>query len=79
MPTVEKSAPRKPFTLYPTKVAAFIAMGPGVASAMACIDPMTATIISVLFLDEELTGFSILGIIFILASVVLLSREGENN
>lgn len=50
----------------------------GVASSMACIEPMTATIISVLFLGEELSGFAILGIVFILGSVILLSREEEN-
>lgn len=49
----------------------------GVASAMACIEPMTASIISVLFLHEKMTVFSAMGIILILGSVVLLALEGK--
>ena len=49
----------------------------GVASCMACIEPMTASIISILFLNEEITVYSVTGIILILASVILLSLEAE--
>lgn len=47
----------------------------GVASSMACIEPMTATIVSILFLNETVTWSSVIGIVMILGSVVLLSRE----
>ncbi|MEE1013595.1 MAG: DMT family transporter [Clostridia bacterium] len=50
----------------------------GVASSMACIEPMTATIISILFLNEQLTVSAVIGIVMILGSVILLSRETDH-
>lgn len=46
----------------------------GVASSMSCVEPMVATIVSILFMNERLTVFRQL----ILGSVILLSREKEN-
>ena len=50
----------------------------GVASSMSCVEPMVATIVSVLFMHETLTVFSAIGILLILGSVMLLSREKTN-
>ncbi len=50
----------------------------GVASAMSCVEPMVATIVSVIFMNERLTALSVIGILLILGSVILLSRESEN-
>ncbi len=49
-----------------------------VASALSIIEPLAATLYSVVLLGEQLTIFSILGIILILGSVFLISR-GEKN
>lgn len=47
----------------------------GIVSSMSAIEPLTVTVTSVLFLEEKLTLFSVIGIIMILASVVMLSLE----
>lgn len=46
----------------------------GTASALGIVEPMAATVFSVIFLEEALTVFSILGILLILFSVFLLSK-----
>ncbi len=46
----------------------------GTATALGIMEPMAATIFSVLFLDEHLTVFPAIGIILILTAVVLLSK-----
>jgi len=43
MPTVPTTAPKKPPTRYPTKVDAFIAIGPGVLSAIATISSISSS------------------------------------
>ena len=47
----------------------------GVASAMSSIEPMTATIVSVVLYHERLTIGALIGIVCILLSVILLSRQ----
>ncbi len=47
----------------------------GVASSLAIIEPMSATIFSVVFLGEKLSIYGIVGIVMILGSVFMLSRE----
>lgn len=47
----------------------------GTASALAIVEPMSATLFSVIFLNEALGVPSFIGIILILASVYLLSRS----
>ncbi len=49
----------------------------GTASSLAILEPMAATILSVLVLGETLSLYSLIGIILILTSVFLLSRHGE--
>ncbi len=49
----------------------------GTAAAMGIIEPMAATLFSVLILKEELTLIPFIGILMILASVFLLSRSEE--
>jgi len=49
----------------------------GTASALGIIEPMAATIFSVLVLGERLSLYSLTGIILILGSVFLLSREQQ--
>ena len=44
-PSVASSAPRKPHTRKPTKVAALTAIGPGVDSAMATISRTSSSVI----------------------------------
>ena len=48
MPRVEKNAPQNPHTLYPTKVAEFIAIGPGVDSAIARISRISSLFLNIL-------------------------------
>ena len=59
-PNVAQKAPKKPATLYPTKVAEFMAIGPGVLSAMAKISRISSPL-SHLCLSQ--ISFSIIGII----------------
>ena len=47
-PSVASSAPRKPPTRQPTKVALFIAIGPGVDSAIAMISRISSSLIQTL-------------------------------
>lgn len=49
----------------------------GTASSLGILEPMSATIFSVLLLGEKLTLYSLVGIILILGSVFLLGREKE--
>ena len=50
----------------------------GTASALCIVEPMAATIFSVLFLEESLDGFAIVGIVLILTSVFFLGKaEGK--
>ncbi|MBE7025404.1 MAG: hypothetical protein E7408_05060 [Ruminococcaceae bacterium] len=63
-----------PYFLY---TMALKALPVGTASALGIIEPMAATVFSVLFLREPLPLVSCLGIICILGSVFLLSRSDE--
>lgn len=47
----------------------------GTASALSIVEPMSATVFSVAFLDEKLTVPAVCGIVLILLAVFLLSRE----
>ena len=49
----------------------------GTASALGIIEPMAATVFSVVFLNEKLSVFSVCGIILILVAVVILNRNPE--
>lgn len=49
----------------------------GTASSLGILEPMAATILSVLILEEKLSLYSAIGIILILGSVFFLSREKE--
>jgi len=49
----------------------------GTASSLGILEPMAATILSVLVLGEKLSLFSLIGIVLILGSVFLLSREKQ--
>jgi len=49
----------------------------GTASALGIVEPMSATIFSVLFLGEQFNLTSVCGIILILGAVLLLSRNCE--
>lgn len=68
-----------PYLLY-TK--ALKALPAGTVSSMAIVEPMAATVFSVLFLQERLDAFSIGGIVLILISIALLGKaeqEGTEN
>ena len=47
----------------------------GTASSLGIIEPMAATILSVVILGERLSLYSVMGIVLILGSVFLLSKE----
>ena len=49
----------------------------GTASALGILEPMAATVFSVLIFHEALGLYSLLGIILILGSVFLLSKNGD--
>ena len=49
----------------------------GTASSLAVSEPMSATILSVAFLDEKLLKLPAVGIALILSSVFILSRQSE--
>lgn len=51
----------------------------GTASALSIVEPMAATVFSVLFLNERLTVPALIGIIMILLAVFLLSREEKED
>jgi len=47
----------------------------GTAASLGIVEPLSATLFSVAFLGEKLDIYSVLGIIFIIGAVFLLSRE----
>ncbi len=47
----------------------------GVASALAILEPMSATIFSVVLFHEKLSVFAVIGIVMILGAVLALSKE----
>ncbi len=49
----------------------------GVASALSIVEPMAATVFSVLFLAETLNIYSVIGILMILAAVYMLGRTEQ--
>ncbi len=49
----------------------------GTASSLAILEPMAATVISMMILGEKLSLYPAIGIILILSSVFLLSREKQ--
>ncbi len=49
----------------------------GTASSLGILEPMAATILSVLILGEKISLYSLIGIVLILGSVFLLSREKQ--
>lgn len=49
----------------------------GTASSLAILEPMAATLFSVIIFGEKLSLYSFVGIVLILGSVFLLSRQGE--
>lgn len=49
----------------------------GTASALSIIEPMAATVFSVIFFDERLGIFPACGIVLILVAVILLNRNNE--
>lgn len=46
----------------------------GSASALSIVEPMSATLISVIFFKEKLTIFSVLGILLILFAIVIIGK-----
>ncbi len=63
-----------PYVLY---TLALKDMPAGTVSAMGILEPMAATIFSILLFHEKLSFYSACGIILILGSVLLLSRSDE--
>ena len=61
-----------PYTLYTIGLRDLPA---GTASALSIVEPMSATVYSILFLSERLTVCSVIGIILVVGSVLMLSRE----
>ena len=49
----------------------------GTASSLAILEPMSATLLSVAFLGEDLLPLPAVGITLILSSVFVLSRQSE--
>ena len=49
----------------------------GVATAMGSVEPLTATLVSIIFYNEPITVFSVIGIFLILGAVVMLSFSEE--
>ncbi len=50
----------------------------GTAASLGVVEPMAATVYSVLFLHEELTVFSAIGVVLVLVAVILLGKtEGH--
>ncbi len=60
-----------PYALYSTAIKVLPA---GTASALSIVEPMAATIFSVILFDEKLTLYSVLGIALILVAVFLLGK-----
>ena len=63
-----------PYTLYTIGLRDLPA---GTASALGVVEPMSATVYSIAFLSEKLTVYSVVGIILVVASVLMLSKEEE--
>ena len=61
-----------PYTLYTVGLRDLPA---GTASALSIVEPMSATVYSIAFLGEELTMYSGVGVILVVGSVLMLSRE----
>lgn len=65
-----------PYFLYTLSMRSLPA---GVASALAIMEPFSATIYSLVLLRESLTVFSVIGIVLILISAILLSLSETKN
>lgn len=63
-----------PYTLYTVGLRDLPA---GTASALSIVEPMSATVYSIAFLNERLTVYSVVGIVLVIGSVLMLSREEE--
>lgn len=63
-----------PYTLYTIGLRDLPA---GTASALGIVEPMAATILSIIVIKEPITVFSVLGILLILGAVFLLSRGDD--
>ena len=61
-----------PYTLYTIGLRVLPA---GTASALSIVEPMSATVYSIAFLSEPLTVYSVIGVILVVGSVLMLSRE----
>lgn len=61
-----------PYTLYTVGLRDLPA---GTASALSIMEPMSATVYSVIFLSEPLNVYTVLGIVTVVVSVLMLSRE----
>ena len=61
------------FTLYATGVQL---IGPSMTSMIASIEPVAATILSVVWLGDPFTGMDILGFVCILSTIFLLAMPG---
>ena len=64
-----------PYTLYTIGLNHIPA---GKASILACVEPLTATLVGVMFFNEKLGVISVIGIIFILCAVTALSFSKKN-
>lgn len=63
-----------PYFLYTTSLKH---LPVGTATALGIVEPMSATALSIIFLNEKLDLFTLSGIILILGAVFLLSRTNE--
>lgn len=63
-----------PYFLYTLSLKA---LPVGTAASLGIIEPLSATVFSVIFLKEHLGIFSIIGIVMIIGAVFILSREEE--
>ena len=61
-----------PYTLYTVGLRD---MPAGTASALSIVEPMSATVYSIAFLSEPMTVYSAVGIVLVVGSVLMLSRE----
>ena len=63
------------FTLYLQGVSD---IGSVKASMIACVEPVSATVISALWLKTKFTGIDIVGLMAILTAVLLLSKKDNS-
>ena len=63
-----------PYTLYTIGLRDLPA---GTASALSIVEPMSATVYSIIFLKENMNLLTVMGIILVVGSVLMLSREEE--